>query len=212
MCLADWVPSEWRYGVIYLTPKKADGYTGDVDAMRPITLLECASKLFNAVVWRRIQDVAVEKQVLRGARFSVLKEARVQLASHVYKLVPEPDMLIFAKAIRSGRKPAASVASFSLDSLVTFRVKVLTRRLPTLAQLQMYWPDRAPSPLCTLCGSLDDQQHLVVCPRLADERWELGVAAHKCVEQLLPGADTTLAVQARRGHTTFVPVLSLPQT
>ncbi|ORZ29228.1 hypothetical protein BCR44DRAFT_1453475, partial [Catenaria anguillulae PL171] len=30
MYLADWVPSEWRYGVIYLTPKKAEGYTGDV--------------------------------------------------------------------------------------------------------------------------------------------------------------------------------------
>ncbi|ORZ39719.1 hypothetical protein BCR44DRAFT_1495983 [Catenaria anguillulae PL171] len=124
-------------------------------------------------------------------------EARVQLASHVYKLVPEPNMLIFAKAIRSGRKPAARVASFSLDSLVTFRVKVLTGQLPTLAQLHMYWPDRALSPLCTLCGSLDDQQHWVVCPRLADEWWELGVAAHECVEQLLPGADTTLAVQAR---------------
>ncbi|ORZ30893.1 hypothetical protein BCR44DRAFT_57790 [Catenaria anguillulae PL171] len=124
-------------------------------------------------------------------------EARVQLASHAYKLVPEPDMLIFAKAIRSGRKPAVRVASFSLGSLVTFRVKVLTRRLPTLAQLHMYWPDRAPSPLCRLCGSLDDQQHWVVCARLADKRWELGVVAHKCVELLLPGADTTLAVQAR---------------
>ena len=73
MYVAEWVPEEWRHGVIFLTPKKAEGYTGDVDAMRPITLLDCASKLFNAIMWRRVQDVAADKHVLRGARFLALK-------------------------------------------------------------------------------------------------------------------------------------------
>ena len=52
---------------------------GDVDAMRPITLLDCTSKLFSAVLWRRVQDVAVEHQGLRGARFSALKGTDTRL-------------------------------------------------------------------------------------------------------------------------------------
>jgi hypothetical protein len=63
------VPRDWREGVIILIPKTASAFTGTVDGMRPITLLETLSKLLMNVLQRRIYNVTTNHQVLRGARY-----------------------------------------------------------------------------------------------------------------------------------------------
>ena len=66
------VPQAWKEGVMVLVPKKPVGYAGSANDMRPITLLECASKLFMKVLTTRMMKVLTDHDVLLGARHSVL--------------------------------------------------------------------------------------------------------------------------------------------
>ena len=72
-CLAQRrVPDAWKQGIISLIPKTATGYCGSANGMRPITLLECAGKLFMKVLVTRMNQVLTSHSILRGACHSVL--------------------------------------------------------------------------------------------------------------------------------------------
>lgn len=65
-------------------------------------------------------------------------KARVDVFKHMCTLVNNPDLAIFDKAVRNGRKATGLIASFFHDASVTFRIKVLTGHLPTCGQLHKY--------------------------------------------------------------------------
>ena len=68
------VPSRWREGLILLIPKTSSGYTGSILSMRPITLLESASKLLMKIIVQRIFTVikGSNVKIVKGAYHSVL--------------------------------------------------------------------------------------------------------------------------------------------
>ena len=94
-------------------------------------------------------------------------------------------MFTFDKVIRNGHRASGFFAFFADDTSVTICVKVLTGRLPTHAQLHMYWPDTVPLPLCVLCHALDAQDHWFHCPPLKGLLWSCCVDVHEQVQGLL---------------------------
>jgi len=53
-----------------------------------------------------------------------------------------------------------------INTLKSFRLKLLTGKAPTGSRKHRYWPARFPSPECRLCGApFDDAAHAFSCPR-----------------------------------------------
>ena len=59
------IPTGWKKGVVVPIPKTAE-FTGNLDQLRPITLLESTRKVFSAVMTRRLQQAIEQHPVLRG--------------------------------------------------------------------------------------------------------------------------------------------------
>jgi ribonuclease HI len=59
------IPEAWKQGVVIPVPK-TDHFTGDLDQLRPITLLETTRKILSAILTRRLQRVIEQHPVLRG--------------------------------------------------------------------------------------------------------------------------------------------------
>jgi ribonuclease HI/exonuclease III len=59
------IPEDWKKGVVVPIPKTAE-FTGNLDQLRPITLLESTRKVFSAVLTRRLQQVIERRKVLNG--------------------------------------------------------------------------------------------------------------------------------------------------
>ena len=65
-CLAhEDIPEDWKQSVIVPIPKTAE-FTGNLDQLRPIALLEATRKILSAVLTRRLRMAIEQHQVLRG--------------------------------------------------------------------------------------------------------------------------------------------------
>src|SRR5271169_6224735 len=90
------LPGEWRKGILYPIPKTAT-WEGDLEAVRPITLLEHAWKLCERIMVGRMCRVLSEKQVLQANNNSVLCGTSVGGPLHIINAVMED--------ARENRKP-----------------------------------------------------------------------------------------------------------
>src|SRR5689334_10447726 len=59
------IPTAWKQSMVIPIPKTAE-FTGNLDRLRPIALLESSRKVLSAILTRRLQQVLEEHQVLRG--------------------------------------------------------------------------------------------------------------------------------------------------
>ena len=59
------IPTSWKQSLIIPIPKTTE-FTGDLDKLRPIALLETSRKVLSAVLTRRLRQVIEQHQVLRG--------------------------------------------------------------------------------------------------------------------------------------------------
>jgi exonuclease III/ribonuclease HI len=59
------IPAPWKQSVIVPIPKTAE-FLGDLDKLRPISLLETTRKVLSTILTRRLQGVVEKRQVLRG--------------------------------------------------------------------------------------------------------------------------------------------------
>src|SRR5271169_2252970 len=87
---------EWCKGILYPIPKTAT-WEGDLEAVRPITLLEHAWKLCARIVVGRMCRVLSERQVLQANNNSVLRGTSVGGPLHIVNAVMED--------ARENRKP-----------------------------------------------------------------------------------------------------------
>ena len=59
------IPAPWKQSVIMPIPKTAE-FTGNLDQLRPIALLESTRKVLSTILTRRLQGAIEQHQVLRG--------------------------------------------------------------------------------------------------------------------------------------------------
>src|ERR1700722_1486732 len=74
-------PSVWKCGLIYPIPKTAT-WSGDLDAVRPITLLEHAQKVCLSILMGRLSNLCSQHKILHPNNFSVLKCSSVHEPLH----------------------------------------------------------------------------------------------------------------------------------
>ena len=81
-------PSAWKCGLIYPIPKTAT-WCGDLDAVRPITLLEHAWKVCLSVLTGRLSQLCSQHAILHPNNFSVLKGSSVHEPLHALNAIME---------------------------------------------------------------------------------------------------------------------------
>ena len=81
-------PGAWKCGLIYPIPKAAR-WSGDLDAVRPLTLLEHARKVCLAILTGRLSDICSRHKILHPNNFSVLKGSSIQEPLHVLNAMME---------------------------------------------------------------------------------------------------------------------------
>ena len=82
------VPKEWHRSILYPILKTAT-WSGDLDAVRYIVLLEHAWKLCSKIMIKRICQILADKQILQANNNSVLKETSVAGPLHIVNAVME---------------------------------------------------------------------------------------------------------------------------
>jgi len=81
-------PSAWKCGLIYPIPKTAT-WSGDLDAVRPITLLEHARKVCLSILTGRLSSICSQHNILHPNNFSVLKGSSIHEPLHALNAVME---------------------------------------------------------------------------------------------------------------------------
>ena len=81
-------PAAWKCGLIYPIPKAAT-WSGDLDAVRPITLLEHARKVCLAILTGRLSGICSQHKVLHPNNFSVLKGSSIHEPLHALNSMME---------------------------------------------------------------------------------------------------------------------------
>ena len=59
------IPTAWKRSVVVPIPKTTE-FTGNLDQLRPIALLESTRKILSTILTRRLQWIIEQHQVLRG--------------------------------------------------------------------------------------------------------------------------------------------------
>src|ERR1700678_1189697 len=80
--------SAWKCGLIYPIPKTAT-WSGDLDAVRSITLLEHARKVCLAILTGHLSSICSQHKVLYPNNFSVLKGSSVHEPLHALNSMME---------------------------------------------------------------------------------------------------------------------------
>jgi ribonuclease HI len=81
-------PSAWKQGLIYPIPKSAT-WSGDLDAVRPITLLEHARKVCLSILTGRLSRICSKHTILHPNNFSVLKGSSIHEPLHALNALME---------------------------------------------------------------------------------------------------------------------------
>lgn len=66
------LPTQWKEGSIYCIPKVYD-WSGDLNNIRLLTLLEHARKILFSILTSRLSTITAKHEMLKGNNFSVLK-------------------------------------------------------------------------------------------------------------------------------------------
>ena len=81
-------PSAWKHGLIYPIPKTAT-WCGDLDAVRPLTLLEYARKVCLSILTGHFSCLCSQHTILHPNNFSVLKGSSVHEPLHALNAIME---------------------------------------------------------------------------------------------------------------------------
>ena len=81
-------PSAWKCGLIYPITKTAT-WSGDLDAVRPITILEHAWKVCLSILTGRLSNLCSQHKILHPNNFSVLKGSSVHEPLHPLNAIME---------------------------------------------------------------------------------------------------------------------------
>ena len=81
-------PAAWKCGLVYPIPKAAT-WSGDLDAVRPITLLEHARKVCLSMLTGHLSSICSQHPILHPNNFSVLKGSSVHEPLHALNAMME---------------------------------------------------------------------------------------------------------------------------